>query len=381
MSTANALAEQPHGASRRKTVVREATLDDYKQLRTLLSGNDLETKSFDEWSDLWAANPIYRERQGQWAIGWVLETDEKELVGFLGNIPLAYILNGQRLIAAVTHAWAVAPQYRGYALLLLDHYFSQPNVDLYLSTTVNALASQAFTTFGSQRVPVGSWDQSFFWIGNHQGFARSWLQMKQAPFPDILSTFFAAALWSKTRQSRRAVNATRNVTEVEVCGSFDDRFAAFWKALLRKEQGSLLAVRTQEALNWHFYHARLQQKLSVVAVTQNSSLLSYAVFLRQDNARFGLERVRLVDFQTLKEDGSDLVPMLAWAVRNCRERNIDMLECVDWGLSSAVGRLAPATRRLPCWMYYYKAKSRSLARILASPNAWKPTPFDGDSSL
>lgn len=381
MSTANALAEQSYNASRQKAVVREATLDDYKQVTALLSGNGLETKRFDEWRDLWTANPIYRERQGQWAIGWVLETDEKELVGFLGNIPLAYVLNGQPLIAAVTHAWAVAPQYRGYALLLLDHYFSQPNVDLYLSTTVNALASQAFTTFGSQRVPVGSWDQSLFWIGNHKGFARSWLRMKHAPLADILSTFFAAAVWAKTRNSRHALNAIRNITDVEVCSSFDDRFAAFWKTLLSKEQRTLLAVRTQEALNWHFGYAKRQQKLWVVAVTQNSSLVSYAIFLRQDNARFGLERVRLVDFQTLKKDSSDLVPMIAWAVRNCRARNIDMLECVDWGLSSAADRLTPAKRRLPCWMYYYKAKSRSLARTLASSNAWKPTPFDGDSSL
>lgn len=381
MSAANVLDCQRNIASSQKAAVREATLGDYKQVTVLLSQSGLETKTFDEWCDLWLTNSIYRERQGQWVIGWVLETDEKELVGFLGNIPIAYVLNGQRLIAAVTHAWAVAPQYRGYALLLLDHYFSQSNVDLYLSTTVNALASQAFTTFGSQRVPVGSWDRSLFWIGNHQGFARSWLQMKQIPFPDMLSNFFAAALWSKTQHSRRAVNAMRNITEVEACGSFDDRFASFWKALLRKEQRILLAVRTQEALNWHFGYARLQHKLWVVALTQNSSLRSYSIFLRQDNPRFGLERVRLVDFQTLKEDSSDLEPMIAWAVRNCRERNIDMLECVDWGLSSVVGRLAPAARHLPCWMYYYKAKSRSLSRTLANPNAWKPTPFDGDSSL
>lgn len=381
MSAAYALARHSNTASPRTAVVREATFGDYSQLATLLSENGLETKSFDEWRDLWVANPVYQQRQSQWAVGWVLETEEKELVGFLGNIPLAYVLNGQRLIAAVTHAWAVAPRYRSYALLLLDHYFSQSNVDIYLSTTVNALASQAFATFGSQRVPVGSWDRSLFWIGNTRGFARSWLRMKQVPFSDILGTVFAAALWSKTRQSHRAAKVTRHLTEVEACNSFDVRFVAFWKALLRKEHGILLAVRTQEALDWHFGHARHQQKLLVLAVTQNSSLLSYAIFLRQDNSRYGLQRMRLVDFQTLKEDSSDLVPMLAWALRNCRERNIDMLECVDWGISSAVGKLIPAKRRLPSWLYYYKAKGRSLERTLANPNAWKPTPFDGDSSL
>ncbi len=381
MSSLTAAIHQNNAGSPATASVREASLIDYRHIAKLLSDNGLETKSFEEWRDLWIANPIYRERKGRWPIGWVLETDEGELVGFLGNIPLAYVLNGEPLVIAATHAWAVDSRYRSYALLLLDHYFSQANVDLYLSTTVNALASQAFTSFGSQRVPVGAWDTSLFWIGHYRGFTQSWLRMKQRSFPRSISAILAAALWSKTRNARRAIDLTRNTSQVEPCAGFDYRFSAFWEALLHKEQQFLLATRTQEILNWHFAHARLQQKLWILAVARNSSLDSYAIFLRQDNARYGLKRIRLVDFQTLSRNSSDLLPMVAWAVHYCRERNIDMLECVDWGISSAVAALFPTQRRLPCWLYYYKTKSRFLARALANPNAWKPTAFDGDSSL
>lgn len=380
MSSLVAAIHKNNAGSPVKASVREAKLGDYRHIAKLLSENGLETKSFEEWRDLWIANPIYRERQERWPIGWVLETEGMELVGFLGNIPLAYVLDGEPLIAAATHAWAVDSRYRSYALLLLDHYFSQSNVDLYLSTTVNALASQAFTSFGSQRVPVGAWDTSLFWIGHYRGFAQSWLRMKRRACPRSISAIFAAVLWSKTRKARRAIDRTKT-SQVELCAGFDNRFSVFWEALQDEQKQFLLAIRTREVLNWHFAHAGLQQKLYILAVCRKCSLLSYAIFLRQDNARYGLKRIRLVDFQTLKTDTSDLVPMLAWAAGYCRERKIDMLECVDWGVSTAVTSLAPAQRRLPCWLYYYKTKSRSLARALANPNVWKPTAFDGDSSL
>jgi hypothetical protein len=381
MKSVSAPAHQLRTADTRRAAVREANFSDHEQITALLSNNRLETKSFEEWRDLWSANPAYRDAKGQWPIGWVLETEEKHVVGFLGNIPLVYILDGGLLTAAVTHSWAVDVQYRSYALLLLDHYFSQQNVDFYLSTTVNAFASQAFTALGSQRVPVGTWDQSLLWIGSYRGFSQSWLRMKRAPFPEILSALLAAALRLKTRSARRAVTLVRDIDRVEVCSGFDDRFDTFWEALSAKETGVLLGVRTREALNWHFRHAISQKKLWLVTLTKHSTLISYSVFLRQDNAQYGLKRVRLVDFQTLNNDSSDLLPMLAWAVLSCRERKIHMLEWVGAESGSVAAQLAPIQRTLPCWLYYYKAKGSSLAQNLENPHVWKPTAFDGDASL
>ena len=138
--------------------VRQANFSDYSQISDLLCRNSLETKSYDEWRDLWTANPSYKKLNQQWPIGWVLEADDQRLTGFLGNIPLAYQLQGRQLVAAVTHAWAVDLPHRGYAMLLLDEYFRQEQPDLFLSTSVNGQALQAFTAFDSQRIPVGAWD-------------------------------------------------------------------------------------------------------------------------------------------------------------------------------------------------------------------------------
>ena len=38
-------------------------------------------------------------------IGWVSRGRERTIVGYLGNIPLFYELEGRRLLASVAHAW------------------------------------------------------------------------------------------------------------------------------------------------------------------------------------------------------------------------------------------------------------------------------------
>ncbi len=73
-----------------------------------------------------------------------MEDAEQKIVGYLGNIPLSYEFEGEKLFVATTHAWVVDSRYRSYSILLLDYFFNQKSVDLYLTTTLNAQAYEAF---------------------------------------------------------------------------------------------------------------------------------------------------------------------------------------------------------------------------------------------
>ena len=46
-----------------------------------------------------------------------------------------------------------------------------------------------------------------------------------------------------------------------------------------------------------------------------------------------------------------------------------------------VDRIAPYRRKLPTWIYVYRANDPELAARLTEPSAWAPTLFDGDASL
>src|SRR5439155_24607301 len=119
----------------------------------------------------------------------------------------------------------------------------------------------------------------------------------------------------------------------------------------------LLPVRTGAVLEWYFASPLLKNQLCILPVHNSSGLAAYSIFYRQDNRRFGLKRMRLIDFQALDGNTSLLLPMILTALKRCRQENIHMLEFIGFSPQQAddIECLAPLWRKLPCWLYDYKA--------------------------
>jgi hypothetical protein len=175
----------------------------------------------------------------------------------------------------------------------------------------------------------------------------------------------------------------RQSGELGICSQFDERFDSFWDELKRAYPERLLMSRSSEDLQWHFKYALAEKRVWITTFDQNSRLLAYAIFLRQDKPDIQLKRVRLIDFQALNGDHQLLAPMLAWAVRRCQQEGIHMLEAFSLrpDKQAVIDGLAPQRRRLPAWLYFYMATSKGLAQELEDPNVWDPCQYDGDGSL
>jgi hypothetical protein len=363
--------------------VREVSVEDYEQIAELESRHGLETKTYDEWKHLWFNNPVYQSLAKSWPAGWVLENSNRKIIGYIGNIPLSYVFEGKKLLAATSRSWVVDAGYRGYSLLLLDYFFAQTNVDLFLTTTLNTEALEGFRFFGPSPVPVGDWDHSNFWVTNYAGFIASSLTVREVPFAKPLSYPLSIPLFIKDQLSRRSLEKTATQISVQSCWSFDERFDTFWEKLQVNQFNRLLGTRTREMLNWHFKYALLRRNAWIFCVTDGPRLLAYSIFYCQDNPKFGLKRVRLADFQTLTNDNLLLIPMLSRALERCRYAGIHMLEIM--GLcpekTQLIERLTPYRRKLCSWLSFYKANNRQLAERLRDPKIWDLSCFDGDSSL
>jgi hypothetical protein len=373
-----------HPTSRVKNSLsmREAKFEDYPQIAALEAKYGLEVKSYEEWKHLWSNNLVCREYQEQLPIGWVLEDGDRSIVGSLGNIPLFYELDGRRLVASVAHAWVAEERYRSYSLMLLEQYFSQKLVDIFLNATVGPLASESFAVFQSLAVPAGAWDRSAFWITDYQGFLENYLRMKAVRFARPLSYLLAAGPAIRDIFKKSGSRQHRAI-DLEQCIGIDSRFDRFWDALRKVNSHKLIGLRSREALEWHYQYALRQNKAWIVGARKGFELTAYAIFRRHDNPKLGLRRMRMVDFQTLDGDMRILVPMLSWALERCRSEDIDMMECIGFSADkeTAISKAAPYARRLPSWLYFYKAKDKSLAKRLSDPNAWDPSQYDGDASL
>ncbi len=361
--------------------VREASFQDYEQIIALQARYGLGTRSQEDWTQMWLGNPLYRELRNTWPIGWVLENGEGRIVASIGNMPLPYEWNGEKVVASSGISWVAEPEYRGAALLLLDMVVNQSGVDLYLNSTVTKESQEAIEAFQCLRVPVGRWDERAFWVTGHRGFAASLLLKKGWRAPAFWSYPLAAASLARGLIDRRA--ALKRSAAVEIRTAFDTRFEAFWKELRKQSRNQLLAVRSLEVLNWHFGDSLRNSRIWIAAVSAREHLLAYAVFDRRDNPKYRLKRARLIDFQCLDGHEELLQPLLASALQKCRKEGIHMLENVGRWLEDGdvVAASAPYRSKLYAWSYFYRADNPQLAERLKSPSAWAPSLYDGNASL
>ena len=270
--------------------IREASFEDFERISALQAAHQRPAKPYEEWVHLWINNPAYRRYRDVLPIGWVLELQDKRIVGYLGNIPLFYELDGRRLLVSVAHAWVVDAHYRPYSLALLDHYFSQKKIDLFLNATVGPAGFDSFNVFNSHRVPAGTWDRSAFWITNSRGFVAAWLADKAVPFNKSLSYALAGALavrqvFVTPRLSKGDLGRT-----LHTCKNIDERFDVFWESLKTRNPHLLLGVRNREFLEWHF-HYPLSNGSAWILTKGIDPILAYAIFLRYDNPRASLTRM------------------------------------------------------------------------------------------
>lgn len=366
----------------RTATVREAFFDDYPQIAALQSEYGMRRESYDEWQHLWSANPAYLYLRENWPIGWVLESGG-HVVGYFGNIPFLYELDGKPIIAATGHSWVVGPSYRRYSLMLCDKYLRQKYARLFLANTVTRSSASALSSFHSSQVPVGQWDHSSLWITNHRDFVASWLARKKYPLANVVS--YPASIVLRVRDGffkrrLRTRSFEKSDLRIENCASFDERFDLLWETLRHENRDKLLAVRSRAVLDWHFHHAIEENRLWIMTATDGSSLSAYAIFLRERGRN---ERMIFVDFQSKADSRCVFYPMLIRALERCDKEGIHMLQTTGLcpvGLGS-VGEFAPYKIKQDVWTSWYKASDPHLTALLADPNVWAPSLFDGDATV
>jgi hypothetical protein len=203
--------------------LRAARLEDYPQIQQLESSHGLLALEERDWRAMWVDNPL-RSRLGQnFPIGWVLEDADRRIVGSLANIPTLYTYQGRDLIAVTGRAWVVASDYRFMALMLTYKYFNQGGVDLLIDTTVNSMAVNPFSAFGSVRVPLGDWESAAFRITCYRNFAAAALRIKGAPLPRLLAHPAGLGLRIKDALTLEALPPAPDSYTVEQVDAFDSR--------------------------------------------------------------------------------------------------------------------------------------------------------------
>jgi hypothetical protein len=371
--------------------IREATFDDWekvgavgRQVFEARSDDDVEagrTTAEAAFRRPWNEHP-HRARFAGVPIGWLLEDESGTCVGTFSNHWGAYSFRGKFLRAGIASAWAVLPAHRHSALMLLQAYFKQPNVDLWIDSSASAAASRLMEAFRAKRMPTPELDICTFWVLRHEHFIRAVALKKNLRLPRAL--FHAAMPFNPVMKfARRMLGGRRSDAHVEEMAGFDDRFDVFWETLKSTYPQRLLAYRDAASLTWHFGRRLEAGTVRIVALCHDGLIRGYAVLLLENNTELSLSRARLVDLQILDPGLRGLMALVTACWEIAEREGAALVEV--FGLSAekrkALANLLPLKRQLPSWPYLYKAQSDKLAGELADPHVWDPTDYDGDSSL
>lgn len=370
--------------------IRPARLEDYQEIRRLGLEHSLDVPSYEDWSGTWLNNPLRGNLAKDLPIGWVLETDGRELVGCMGTASSHYIFRGESLISAVARAWFVRLEYRGFALELMDEYLNQPGVDLFINNAVSKPAHAAFRQFCAP-IPVGRWDSMSYWVTGNRGFAERVLNSAGVPFPVLLARPVGAGFWMKSLTAGKRLR--KGSCTADSLDRFDSQFDVFWRELVRQNLEKLLADRSAAALSWHFASPMRMRRLWILTASRNGQLRAYCTLTRQDHAfrlpalthgdTQGIRGMRLVDYQSIEPEVDYLSGLLDAALRRCAKEDLYILEYFgrDVPKMRVVDESAPFRTELENWKFYYHARDPVLDAELRDPIVWDPSAYDGDASF
>lgn len=356
-------------------MIRTTTFDDYQNMCDVLRRNGMRARSFENWTHLWLKNPVYPACR-DWPIGYILQTDAGEAVGTATLFPIGYSYNGELVRAVAAGAWAVDPAHRSQSLLMTVAYLDVP-ADLTLDTTASPQASKVMQAFRLHRMPLAWFREPLYWILNYRRFVVSGLRKKgYSSVPSIAASAVGLGLCAADAIRGRLPKKIESPGfTVDVAGSFDARFDAFWSEL-RRTPDRLLRIRDAASLSWTFGASGHW----ILTAQKNGRLAGWMVLVRADRPEYGLRRLQIADLQALDDDAGCVRALFGGAVQFGRQTDVDMLEATGFNRAkrSVLEDFFPYRLRLGHWPYFYKTAQPHLRAALSRPESWDPTITDGD---
>jgi hypothetical protein len=368
--------------------VREVTWQDLSQVGAVFASGGWNAPTRADWENRWEKNPASRYNGLEIPWGWVLECEDR-IVGFLGNLPQIFELNGKTLLAAAAVQLVIDPAHRSHFLALILPFLRQPHVDLLLNTTASVAASKIFGFLRFERIPQKDYDVSYYWVTQPSGFLRAALRKKKVPVPVSAAAGIAAAPvmrlvtrwqdrqpWFEEQLHNGSDKLKIDSIDSQAIGAeFDD----FWN-LKKAEAPKLWATRTSESLRHHFRHNVSRAAPRMICAREGKHLVGYIALVRCDRLKLGLRRYQIADLLVRKDDPNLIRRLLRAAYDESRREGIHMLEIIGYPdkIRSIVREGHPYTLTNEAWPYFYKARDPALHEALKSAEMWYPTLIDGD---
>ncbi len=357
--------------------IRIAKFDDLEKIKELCVRNNLNVKKINK--EAWENFPNFNEFQNI-PIGWVIENNEKNIVGVILNLFMSYRLNNKTYKASVVSTWAVDHNYRSESMNLIFKWIYQKNVDLLVDNRRTERSAKILKSFKFKNVPTKDYEKIIYWILDYPNFIKSAIKKKIKIQVGPLSIIPAAMLkfYDFVMKRNMKFNLNKKTIKVE---SFDKKFDSFWDKLSKNNK--FMAERDSRSLEWRFARGIKEKRISVLTLSNEKNLIGYIIIMRDDNKKIGLKRMKIVDIQTSSNIEEDINDLIANAIEYARKEGIHILELMGFGenIREQALKMNPYTRTLSYSPFFYKIMSDELKNEFSDDIEWDACLFDGDGSL
>ena len=360
--------------------LREVKLSDYNNICKVVYNNNLDIYDFKSWQDIWLLNPYYKKIKNEWTKGWVLE-HKKKIVGYFGSFPMLYDFLGKEYIVAVATCWVVENKFRNYSMLLIEAYFKQKNVDVFLSSTANETGSHVFKAFQGNNINFKEYNENLLFIFNHFKLIKNFKIVKKLKFIFFvlkpIINFFSFII--NFYYFITVKNINNNIVIYE---SFNDEFDYFWNKL-KKNKNTFNFKRNKEWLNWHFNYYIKNNKIYIITEKNNNKITSYCILIEKNNDKLQLKKLCLVDLISLNDNNNNYKKLIKFSIKLAKQKKYDYLEIVGFNSNKRkiIKKFFPFYRKFKHSRYCYYTSNDFLLKSLKNSKNLDFSMIDGDAIM
>lgn len=334
------------------------------------------------YQHFWLDNPA---RTPNHLLGWILESPQDGVVGFIGLIPVRMKIGQEEIVGASSSSYAVLPKYRAYSVALLKKSLEWGEKSFLLDTTSSPVGNRLYEKIkiGFQKIPIKHFDYQMLWLIRPEVSVkwvlgrspwRNWFKLvDRKPFSWLLK---AAARIRFVRH--RKLYFSKAILPVEQVTVFTDEFTKFWGE--HKDQYGITTVRDRAFLQWRYQDApKILGTTHVFACRDSGSLEGYLILLERDQQEGicpGHFRVLDVFYNRSRPEVVSSLMNHAFGFAKAGGGSIFEVSGVSHELQDMLRSQRPCLRQTDSWAYWYRAPTKELADRCEC-EVWWPSKTDG----
>ena len=371
------------------TSLRPLQSGDHAEVQALFARHGWPQRSPAGW--LWALHHNPARLQAGAEAGWVLE-HEGALVGFLGNLPQTYHLDGQRLVGATCTSYVVDDKQRAHSVKLMQAFAAQPQVAFLHSATANRHSAAVYKLFRFKALTDPRANFLMRWVASDSAFLHCAMLAKGLASPALARPVarLAAPAWRWLRQAK----GWSSVPQTPYAGSSSkvaaDQLAPggdlaaswdLWAQAMHNGPG-LQLDRSAASLAWRLADPDQAGQLALIALRDEQQRLQGMCLLRalaEHPSR--TPRAELIDWAVLQQTPLQAcAALMAAAVGWAQQRGLPMLDAKRFTGQAAdvLSLLKPALSALPGDANWVLTRHAALKQQPGAGLPWAMTGADGD---